>query len=163
MQNSTDDEAGNNQSTKRIVPRYHFDYPVLSADDILVFSTKAFWDGFYSSEACAFAKLICRIRHPRYKPGSAQEQQALLEQALPEFVSGTASLAPYYRRLPRFTAPGVVSCRHHPGIAQGHHTCSRRTRPCSSQSRPGPRRVFLSPLPRPGRGEYPFSFFSHLY
>jgi hypothetical protein len=89
MQNSTDDEAGNTQSTKRIVPRYHFDYPSLTADDVPVFSTKAFWDCFHSSEARAFAKLICRIRHPRYQSGSDQEHQLLLEKALPEFVSGT--------------------------------------------------------------------------
>ncbi|KAJ7812821.1 hypothetical protein B0H14DRAFT_3478586 [Mycena olivaceomarginata] len=84
MQNSTDDEASDTQPTKRIVPRYHFDYPALSTNDVLIFSTKAFWECFHSSEARAFAKLICRIRHLRYKPGSAQEQQALLEQALPE-------------------------------------------------------------------------------
>jgi hypothetical protein len=43
--------------------------------------------------ARAFAKLICRIRHPRYKSGSDQEHQSLLEQALPEFVSGTVTPA----------------------------------------------------------------------
>ncbi|KAJ7720879.1 hypothetical protein B0H14DRAFT_3520781 [Mycena olivaceomarginata] len=85
MQNSTDDEAGDTQSTKRIVPCYHFDYPSLTADDVPVFSTKAFWDCFHSSEARTFAKLICRICHPRYKSGSDQEHQSLLEQALPEF------------------------------------------------------------------------------
>ncbi|KAJ7751473.1 hypothetical protein B0H14DRAFT_2636057, partial [Mycena olivaceomarginata] len=84
MQNSTDDEASDTQPTKRIVPRYHFDYPALSTNDVLIFSTKAFWECFHSSEARAFAKLICRIRNPRYKSGSAQEHQALLEQALPE-------------------------------------------------------------------------------
>ncbi|KAJ7792180.1 hypothetical protein B0H14DRAFT_2624167 [Mycena olivaceomarginata] len=84
MQNSTDDEASDTQPTKRIVPRYHFDYPALSTNDVPIFSTKAFWECFHSSEARAFAKLICRIRNPRYKSGSAQEHQALLEQALPE-------------------------------------------------------------------------------
>ncbi|KAJ7690596.1 hypothetical protein B0H14DRAFT_2652309, partial [Mycena olivaceomarginata] len=86
MQNSTDDEASDTQPTKRIVPRYHFDYPALSTNDVPIFSTKAFWECFHSSEARAFAKLICRIRNPRYKSGSAQEHQALLEQALPELL-----------------------------------------------------------------------------
>ncbi|KAJ7687807.1 hypothetical protein B0H14DRAFT_3533783 [Mycena olivaceomarginata] len=68
MQNSTDDEASDTQPTKRIVPRYHFDYPALPTNDVPIFSTKAFWECFHSSEARAFAKLIC----------------PLLEQALPE-------------------------------------------------------------------------------
>jgi hypothetical protein len=42
MQNSTDDEAGDTQSTKHIVPRYHFDYPSLPTEDVPVFSTKVF-------------------------------------------------------------------------------------------------------------------------
>jgi hypothetical protein len=97
MQNSTDGEASDTQPTKCIVPRYHFDYPVLSADNILIFSTKTFWECFHSSEARGFAKLICRIRNPRYKSVGAQEHQALLEQVLPELVSGTSSFsAPYF-------------------------------------------------------------------
>ncbi|KAJ7676402.1 hypothetical protein B0H14DRAFT_2656211 [Mycena olivaceomarginata] len=109
MQNSTDDEASDTQPTKRIVPRYHFDYPALSTNDVPIFSTKAFWECFHSSEARAFAKLICRIRNPRYKSGSAQEHQALLEQALPELLY-PASTPP--RSCPRtLRSPSPVSDR----------------------------------------------------
>jgi hypothetical protein len=88
MQNSTNDDASDSQATKHIVSRYNFSYPNFTTNNVPVFSTKAFWDGFHSSEGHAFAKLICCIRHLQYKSSSNQEHQALLEQALPEFVSG---------------------------------------------------------------------------
>jgi hypothetical protein len=111
MQNSTDDDASDSQSTKHIIPRYHFDYLVLSAGDVLIFSTKAFWECFHSSEARAFAKLICRIHHPWYKSGNTQEQQALLEQALPEFVSGTPPFSTSHTDSNLIsTAPSFVPC-----------------------------------------------------
>ncbi|KAJ7655438.1 hypothetical protein B0H14DRAFT_3540742 [Mycena olivaceomarginata] len=57
----TDDEASDS-TAKRICSPLHFDYPSLSPMTSLIFSTKAFWEGFHSSEARAFAKLICCIR-----------------------------------------------------------------------------------------------------
>ncbi|KAJ7331513.1 hypothetical protein DFH08DRAFT_814823 [Mycena albidolilacea] len=85
MQNSTDDDASDPQPSKRFEPRYDFQYPSLTPDNVPIFSTKVFWDCFNSSVARAFAKLICRIHHLRYTSGSDQEHQSLLEQALPEF------------------------------------------------------------------------------
>ncbi|KAJ7801237.1 hypothetical protein B0H14DRAFT_3489834 [Mycena olivaceomarginata] len=57
MQNSTDDNASDSQPMKYIVSHYNFNYPSLTADDVPVISTKAFWDCFHSSAARTFAKL----------------------------------------------------------------------------------------------------------
>ncbi|KAJ7659389.1 hypothetical protein B0H14DRAFT_3540519 [Mycena olivaceomarginata] len=83
MQNSTDDEASDSRPSKRLVPRTTSTIPVSLPATSRSFPPRR------SGKASPPAKLALSpsssvaSAHSRYKPGSDQEHQLLLEQALP--------------------------------------------------------------------------------
>ncbi|KAJ7767059.1 hypothetical protein B0H14DRAFT_3509882 [Mycena olivaceomarginata] len=70
--------------TKRIVPRYHFDYPALSTNDVLIFSTKVFWECFIPARPALLRSSSAVFAIRGTSPAAHRNTRPLLEQALPE-------------------------------------------------------------------------------